>query len=78
MFKGLSGLSSMWSQDMAIDLGTDMLPAISLAYEEEEVRNESMKKGPRNPRTEGLLDEKMIFMSCGQIGIRLVHRGTVS
>mgnify|MGYP003313259944 CR=1 FL=1 len=22
MFKGLSGLSSMWSQDMAIDLGT--------------------------------------------------------
>ena len=21
-FKGLSGLSSMWSQDMAIDLGT--------------------------------------------------------
>ena len=54
---------------LAIDLGTDMLPAISLAYEEEEVRNESMKKGPRNPRTEGLLDEKMIFMSCGQIGL---------
>ena len=22
MFKGLTGLSSMWSQDMAIDLGT--------------------------------------------------------
>ena len=22
MFKGLSGLSSLWSQDMAIDLGT--------------------------------------------------------
>ena len=22
MFKGLSGLSTMWSQDMAIDLGT--------------------------------------------------------
>ena len=28
-----------------------------------------MKKGPRNPRTEGLLDEKMIFLSCGQIGL---------
>jgi sodium/potassium-transporting ATPase subunit alpha len=54
---------------LCIDLGTDMLPAISLAYEEEEVRYEAMKKGPRNPRTEGLLDEKMIFLSCGQIGL---------
>ena len=32
-FKGLSGLSSMWSQDMAIDLGTantDFLPPSSI------------------------------------------------
>ena len=54
---------------LCIDLGTDMLPAISLAYEEEEVKYEAMKKGPRNPMSEGLLDEKMILLSAGQVGL---------
>ena len=54
---------------LCIDLGTDMLPAISLAYEEEETKYEAMKKGPRNPRNDGLLDEKMILLSCGQVGL---------
>ena len=28
-----------------------------------------MKRGPRNPRTEGLLDERMLLLSCGQFGL---------
>lgn len=54
---------------LCIDLGTDMLPAISLAFEEEEVKYEAMKRGPRNPMSEGLLDEKMILLSAGQVGL---------
>ncbi len=54
---------------LCIDLGTDLLPAISLGYEEEEVKHEAMKRGPRNPRSEGLLDERMIFVSCSQMGL---------
>ena len=54
---------------LCIDLGTDLLPAVSLAYEEEESRNEAMKRGPRNPRSEGLLDERLAFVSCAQMGL---------
>jgi sodium/potassium-transporting ATPase subunit alpha len=54
---------------LCIDLGTDMLPAISLAFEEEEVKHEVMKRGPRNPNTEGLVDERLLFLSCGQMGL---------
>ena len=46
-----------------------MLPAISLAFEEEEVRHEVMKRGPRNPQTEGLMDDRLLFLSCGQMGL---------
>ena len=28
-----------------------------------------MKRGPRNPNTEGLFDEKLLFLSCGQMGL---------
>ena len=51
------------------DLGTDILPAISLAFEEEEKRHEVMKRGPRNPISEGLLDERVLFLSYGQNGL---------
>lgn len=51
------------------DLGTDMLPALALAFEEEETRHELMKRGPRNPISEGILDEKVLFLSYGQIGL---------
>eukprot|EP00095_Tigriopus_kingsejongensis_P006796 snap_masked-scaffold1064_size65302-processed-gene-0.1 protein:Tk06796 transcript:snap_masked-scaffold1064_size65302-processed-gene-0.1-mRNA-1 annotation:"sodium potassium-transporting atpase subunit alpha-like isoform x2" len=54
---------------LCIDLGTDLLPAISLAFEEEEVAHEAMKRGPRNPVTDGLVDEKMIFSSYGHVGL---------
>lgn len=56
---------------LCIDLGTDLLPAISLSYEEEEVRYSTMRRGPRNPMSEGLLDERLLFYSCGQVG--LIH-----
>jgi len=54
---------------LCIDLGTDLLPAIALAFEDEEKRNDCMKKGPRNPRADGLLDDRLIFVSCGQMGL---------
>jgi sodium/potassium-transporting ATPase subunit alpha len=56
---------------LCIDLGTDLLPAISLAYDEEEVARDAMKRGPRNPLSDGLLDERLIYLSCAQMG--LIH-----
>ena len=50
-------------------LGTDMLPAISLAFEDEEFEHQVMKRGPRNPNTDGLFDDKLLFLSCGQMGL---------
>merc|ERR1712223_2060489 len=54
---------------LCIDLGTDMLPSIALAFEDEEFEHQVMKRGPRNPNTEGLFDEKLLFLSCGQMGL---------
>ena len=52
---------------ICIDLGTDMLPAISLAYERPEMN--IMKRKPRGPDTEKLVGINLISMSCGQIGM---------
>ncbi|XP_020903916.1 sodium/potassium-transporting ATPase subunit alpha-B isoform X1 [Exaiptasia diaphana] len=52
---------------LCIDLGTDMVPAISLAYEEAE--NDIMKRLPRNPKTDNLVNERLISMAYGQIGM---------
>ena len=49
------------------DLGTDIVPAISLAYELPE--SDIMKRSPRNPYTDKLVGSKMIFMSFGEIGV---------
>ena len=46
-----------------------MLPAISLAFEDEEFEHQVMKRGPRNPNTDGLFDDKLLFLSCGQMGL---------
>ncbi|XP_031345413.1 sodium/potassium-transporting ATPase subunit alpha isoform X12 [Photinus pyralis] len=46
---------------LCIDLGTDMVPAISLAYEEAE--SDIMKRRPRNPFTDKLVNERYA-MSC--------------
>nr|CAH0110867.1 unnamed protein product [Daphnia galeata] len=52
---------------LCIDLGTDMVPAISLAYEEAE--SDIMKRRPRNAQTDKLVNDRLISMSYGQIGM---------
>ena len=52
---------------LCIDLGTDMLPAISLAYEKAEA--DIMKRMPRNPFSDKLVNERLISMTYGQIGM---------
>merc|ERR1711931_413008 len=52
---------------LCIDLGTDMVPAISMAYEQAE--SDIMKRQPRNPFTDKLLNERLISMAYGQIGM---------
>ena len=52
---------------LCIDLGTDMVPAISMAYEQAE--SDIMKRKPRNPFTDKLVNERLVSMACGQIGM---------
>ncbi|XP_041373035.1 sodium/potassium-transporting ATPase subunit alpha-3-like [Gigantopelta aegis] len=52
---------------LCIDLGTDMVPAISLAYEQAE--NDIMKRQPRDPINDKLVNERLISMAYGQIGM---------
>ena len=42
------------------------VPAISLAYEQAE--SDIMKRQPRNPQTDKLVNERLISMAYGQIG----------
>lgn len=52
---------------LCIDLGTDMMPAISLAYENAEC--DIMKRKPRNPRKDRLLTQQLISVSYFQYGV---------
>merc|ERR1712214_171732 len=52
---------------LCIDLGTDLLPAISLAYEEAET--DIMKRAPRDSARDKLVNERLISMAYGQIGM---------
>lgn len=52
---------------LCIDLGTDMVPAISLAYEAAE--SDIMKRSPRDPFKDKLVNERLISMAYGQIGM---------
>ncbi|GAU88671.1 hypothetical protein RvY_01321 [Ramazzottius varieornatus] len=52
---------------LCIDLGTDMVPAISLAYEKAE--SDIMKRRPRNPKLDRLVNERLIGLAYGQIGM---------
>uniref|UniRef100_A0A8C2VRQ5 Sodium/potassium-transporting ATPase subunit alpha n=1 Tax=Chinchilla lanigera TaxID=34839 RepID=A0A8C2VRQ5_CHILA len=52
---------------LCIDLGTDMIPAISLAYETPE--SDIMQRHPRNPKTDNLVNHRLIGMAYGQIGM---------
>jgi len=48
-------------------LGTDIVPAISLAYEKPE--NDIMLRKPRDPRTDHLVNGKLVSRSYGCIGV---------
>lgn len=52
---------------LCIDLGTDMVPAISLAYEGAE--SDIMKRLPRDPKHDKLVNDRLISMAYGQIGM---------
>lgn len=52
---------------LCIDLGTDMVPAISMAYENPEL--DIMQRAPRNSKRDHLVNSKMISFSYLQIGM---------
>lgn len=52
---------------LCIDLGTDLVPAISLAYEKAET--DIMKRQPRCPIRDKLVNERLISLAYGQIGM---------
>jgi sodium/potassium-transporting ATPase subunit alpha len=52
---------------LAIDLGTDMYPAISMAYEGAE--SDIMNRHPRDPKTDNLVGLKLLQYTYCQIGI---------
>ncbi|CAD5207829.1 unnamed protein product [Bursaphelenchus okinawaensis] len=52
---------------LLIDVGTDLWPAISLAYEEAE--NNIMKRPPRNPEHDRLVNYRLLSFTYLQIGV---------
>lgn len=52
---------------LCIDLLTDMLPAISLAYEDAE--SDIMSRPPRDPEEDKLVTPKLYFLAYGHIGM---------
>ena len=52
---------------LCIDLGTDLVPAISLAYEQAE--SDIMKRMPRDPEHDRLVNQRLIGVAYGQIGM---------
>lgn len=52
---------------LCIDLGTDLLPAISLAYEKSE--SDIMQRPPRDSRVDRLVNRRLISFSYFQIGV---------
>eukprot|EP00168_Porphyra_purpurea_P021284 TRINITY_DN93_c0_g1_i4.p1 TRINITY_DN93_c0_g1~~TRINITY_DN93_c0_g1_i4.p1 ORF type:complete len:583 (+),score=231.64 TRINITY_DN93_c0_g1_i4:139-1749(+) len=58
---------------LCIDLGTDMLPAISLAYEKAE--SDIMLRDPRNAAVDRLVTRRLISFSYLQIGVTQAAAG---
>ncbi|XP_078100168.1 sodium/potassium-transporting ATPase subunit alpha-1-like [Sander vitreus] len=58
---------------LCIDLGTDLVPAISLAYEGPE--SDIMQRKPRNPDVDKLVNQRLISVSYGQIGVQQAVAG---
>jgi len=61
---------------LCIDLGTDMVPAISMAYEQPE--SDIMARKPRNPETDHLVNARLIGYAYGQIGMIQASAGFFS
>lgn len=61
---------------LCIDIGTDLIPGISLAYEAPE--GDMMKKRPRNPKKHKLVSKQLVFCSLVWIGIVQALSGFVS
>jgi len=59
---------------LCIDLGTDMLPGISLAYEKAEF--DIMRREPRNPYTDKLVNGKLLSHAYGQKGMIVTAAGS--
>lgn len=58
---------------LLIDLGTDMYPAISLAYETAE--SDIMSRVPRDPTKDKLVNPRLIYLSYGIIGMMQAAAG---
>ncbi|XP_054004753.1 sodium/potassium-transporting ATPase subunit alpha-like [Hylaeus anthracinus] len=52
---------------LCVDIGTDLLPAIALAYEKAE--SDIMHRAPRNPQYDKLVNKRLISVAYGQIGM---------
>ena len=52
---------------LLIDVGTDLIPAISLAYEQPE--SNIMQRKPRDPKQDKLVNSRLIGLAYGQIGM---------
>ncbi|XP_072754932.1 sodium/potassium-transporting ATPase subunit alpha-B [Anoplolepis gracilipes] len=52
---------------ICIDVGTDVVPAIALAYEKAE--SDIMRRAPRNPQYDKLVNKRLISITYGQIGM---------
>lgn len=66
IFGGLPPAISILSI-MVIDVGTDLMPAISLAYEKPEA--DIMNRNPRDPYYDKLVNHRLILLTYAQIGV---------
>ena len=55
-------------QILAVDLGTDLMPAICMAYELAE--DDLMKRKPRNAQTDRLTNGRLFFLGYCTLGVR--------
>ncbi|XP_018052959.1 PREDICTED: sodium/potassium-transporting ATPase subunit alpha-like [Atta colombica] len=58
---------------ICIDVGTDVVPAIALAYEKAE--SDIMRRAPRNPQYDKLVNKRLISITYGQIGMTQAFAG---
>ncbi|PIO65235.1 e1-E2 ATPase [Teladorsagia circumcincta] len=61
---------------LMIDLGTDLWPAISLAYEVPET--DIMQRPPRNPEYDRLVNTRLVLFSYLQVGVFQMYAGFVT